>query len=113
MANNTDNAGKETRISRLKRTIANYMAGTDKMTQFWDACKIAEWALFETEIAQEANTQLKARNEELREALNRLLDFFETKLFDVDGKNRKASQYAIDKAKEALKGQQNNTNLVS
>lgn len=30
----------------LKR-IQNYLGSTDSMTQFWDACKIAEDALYE------------------------------------------------------------------
>jgi hypothetical protein len=55
------------RIKRLQDTIEMYLKGTDKNTQFHDACKIAEWSLIE-------NALLLQRNKELVEALNGIVN---------------------------------------
>lgn len=63
----------ETADKHLKR-IEMYLAGTDSGTQFFDACKIAEDALYEVKKLYRIVEQLQRDNKSMNKSLNEIAE---------------------------------------
>ena len=61
----------------LKR-IQNYLGSTDSMTQFWDACKIAEDALYEVKKLNKSEITTKQQIIARQEAKNIVREYLDS-----------------------------------